>query len=264
MIQYILTTLWGCILLYYIFIFITGKNMWRVFSYVPSILTLIGIVSFIVDWFLIKNYPIISLSSTFSAVALFLSLLYLFIERKLRSKNIGFIFIGFIFLLNIISLLLINFKKIEHIFSNTILLISHVTLSIIAYSIFIFASILGILYLLLFSVLKSKKFGIIYHRLPSLEVLEELNFKSSIIGFIFLSIGLTIGYMWKFLFDKHSFTFDAKIYTTGLLWLFFAIYTFNLKHIMPKTRAYLSILGVCFILISIFLGNFFTNFHYFR
>ncbi len=54
----------------------------------------------------------------------------------------------------------------------------------------------GIMYLLQEREIKSRKFGIFYKRLPSLEALDNLNHHCLSIGFVLLTLGIITGSLW--------------------------------------------------------------------
>src|SRR5947208_1717517 len=56
--------------------------------------------------------------------------------------------------------------------------------------------VIGITYVLLFKEIKAKHLGFFYARLPSLQVLDHMNQRAIVIGWIFLTIGLIVGAVW--------------------------------------------------------------------
>lgn len=63
----------------------------------------------------------------------------------------------------------------------------------------------------------------IFKRLPSLEILEKLNFYSVLIGFILLTISILIGFIWlPIAFPKISYV-DPKLISVSIVWLVFGI-----------------------------------------
>ena len=72
----------------------------------------------------------------------------------------------------------------------------HVSLAIFGDAFFALAFVLGIMYLLQLKEMKSKKLGFIYHRLPSLEVLDELNYRCLTLGFPLMTLGIIFGALW--------------------------------------------------------------------
>lgn len=77
------------------------------------------------------------------------------------------------------------------------LLFVHAGFLLLAYAAFFVAFGSGLMYLIQERELKSKKFGPISYRLPSLETCDKISFKSMAIGFIFLTLGIAAGIGWQ-------------------------------------------------------------------
>ncbi len=63
----------------------------------------------------------------------------------------------------------------------------HVLSLLFAYASFALACVIGITYVLLFKEIKAKHLGFFYARLPSLQVLDSMNQRAIVIGWIFLT-----------------------------------------------------------------------------
>ena len=72
----------------------------------------------------------------------------------------------------------------------------HVLAMLFAYASFALACVLGVTYVLLFKEIKAKHLGYFYARLPSLQVLDVMNGRVVTIGWIFLTVGITVGGIW--------------------------------------------------------------------
>ena len=73
----------------------------------------------------------------------------------------------------------------------------HVTLAILGNAFFALASAFGVMYLIQERHLKSRKFGGMYFILPSLDVLDELNYRCLTYGFPLLTLGIITGAIWS-------------------------------------------------------------------
>ena len=69
----------------------------------------------------------------------------------------------------------------------------HVSSLLFAYASFALACVIGITYVLLFKEIKAKHLGFFYARLPSLQVLDAMNQRAIVVGWIFLTIGVVVG-----------------------------------------------------------------------
>lgn len=72
----------------------------------------------------------------------------------------------------------------------------HITLSFIGYAAFALTFGAGIMYIIQERQLKSKRPGKLYYRLPSLEILDDLNHKVIDIGFPLFTLGIITGSVW--------------------------------------------------------------------
>src|SRR6266853_4778004 len=73
---------------------------------------------------------------------------------------------------------------------------AHVSSLLFAYASFALACVIGITYVLLFKEIKAKHLGFFYARIPSLQVLDKMNQRAIIFGWIFLTIGLCVGFIY--------------------------------------------------------------------
>ena len=72
----------------------------------------------------------------------------------------------------------------------------HVTLAFSGNAVFTVAAVAGVMYLLQERMLKSKKFSGLYHRLPSLQTLDSINYKCLTFGFPLMTMGIISGAVW--------------------------------------------------------------------
>ena len=72
----------------------------------------------------------------------------------------------------------------------------HVVLAFFGYAMFTMAFGAGVMYLLQERMLKSKKFSSLYHRLPSLETLDAINYRCLTFGFPLLTMAIISGAVW--------------------------------------------------------------------
>ena len=55
---------------------------------------------------------------------------------------------------------------------------------------------LGLTYVLQFKEIKKKHLGYFYTRLPSLQMLDAMNSRAVVVGWLFLTIGVVVGVVW--------------------------------------------------------------------
>src|SRR5215475_13819164 len=80
----------------------------------------------------------------------------------------------------------------------------HVSSLLLAYASFALACVIGITYVLLFKEIKAKHLGFFYARLPSLQVLDSMNQRAIVIGWVGLTVGLVVGAIWATLAPSYD------------------------------------------------------------
>ncbi len=251
----------------YFYDFIKGEkkliNVKRVFLFITLFLHLIYIVLRTVVF---DHPPITNVFEIFTILAITISFSYFLVElvSDIRGTGPFIIVLSFIFQL-ISSLFIQDLVEVKDVLRSN-LLGSHVISSLLGYSGFTISAVYGFLYLILYKDIKLNKFGLIFNRLPNLEVLERLSLYSALIGFIALTIGIVIGIIWlPMAYPKFSFL-DPKLIGTGLVWLLYGIGIISkiLGNWRGKRLVLLSISGFVVAIISTILSNFLAqSFHSF-
>src|SRR5438034_10127530 len=152
----------------------------------------------------------------------------------------------------------------------------HVSSLLFAYASFALACVIGITYVLLFKEIKAKHLGIFYARLPSLQVLDRMNQRAIIIGWVFLTVGIVVGAVWAAQ-AQNSYgaadprvqamhLADPKIFAALVCWLVYSFELFAAPRIGwgGRRSAYLSALGFAIVLLNFVpISYFFTSSHNF-
>lgn len=98
----------------------------------------------------------------------------------------------------------------------------HVILIFIGDGAFALAAAAGVMYLLQERQLKQKKLGAWFHRLPNLDVLDELNYRCLTIGFPLLTVGIITGAIWAQQAWGTYWSWDPKETWSLITWLLYA------------------------------------------
>jgi ABC-type transport system involved in cytochrome c biogenesis permease subunit len=99
----------------------------------------------------------------------------------------------------------------------------HVSAALLGYTAISLSAVYGFLYLMLYHEIKSSRFGVIYSRLPNLEMLERMSSKAEVFGFIMLSVAIVVGIVWlPRAFEEFSY-WDPKLVGTIGIWVLYAI-----------------------------------------
>jgi ABC-type uncharacterized transport system permease subunit len=103
-------------------------------------------------------------------------------------------------------------------------LIIHVVVILISYVALAFAFVASLIYLLQDALLKRKKLGGLWQKLPSLQVADEWIFRATSFGLASLTVGLMIGVLWLRLHPEYVALHDPKVLISLATWLTFAVY----------------------------------------
>jgi ABC-type transport system involved in cytochrome c biogenesis permease subunit len=210
--------------------------------------------------------PITNVFEIFTVLAFSITFSYYVLELVTDIRGTGpfIIIISFVFQL-ISSLFIADQVEVREVLKNNLLGI-HVINALLGYSGFTISAVYGFLYLILYKDLKHNRFGLIFNRLPNLEVLEKLSFYSAVIGFILLTVSMIIGIIWlPEAFPEFSY-FDPKLIGSGLVWLlyFVGILSKTIIKWRGKKLILLSITGFLIAIFSTIVTNFLAkSFHSF-
>ncbi len=183
-------------------------------------------------------------------------IIFFITEWKYKIKDLGAFIIPVVFLIFLYSAFQSrDFSLIDE--SSTMFwLTMHRTLSIIGYAAFAIAFGAAVMYLIQENQVKNKKLGIMYFRMPSLEVLDNLNYKVIAIGFPLFTIGFMTGSIWNVKTEESLFSWDVlRTWPLIAVWLIYCAIFFGrlLVGWRGKKAAQGAILGFFTIIVSYFM-----------
>jgi ABC-type uncharacterized transport system permease subunit len=210
--------------------------------------------------------PITNVFEIFTVLAFSVSFSYFILELVTDIRGTGPFIIIISLIFQIISSIFIeDLVEVREVLKNN-LLGSHVFTALLGYAGFTISAVYGFLYLILYKDIKLSRFGLVFNKLPSLEVLEKLSFYSAIIGFVLLTIAMTIGVIWlPKAFPDFSFS-DPKLISSFLVWLLYSLGISSkvLGKWRGKKVVVLSIIGFVMAIMSTMISNFLAkSFHSF-
>jgi ABC-type uncharacterized transport system permease subunit len=128
----------------------------------------------------------------------------------------------------------------------------HTLCSLLSYGAFLMAFIAGVLFLIQERQLKHKRMGWLFHRLPSLVVLDRVNFLAIGIGFGLLTAGLFCGIVGMRLLLGRWWVGDPKASLALLMWAAYCVlWLVRLRATLRGRRvALLSVLGFGLVLFT--------------
>lgn len=134
----------------------------------------------------------------------------------------------------------------------------HTILSVMGFVCFAVAFSTGLMYLVQDRLLKEKRFSTLFHKLPSLGLLDEINQKAVAVGFPLLTLGMMSGFLWAKAVWGSIWSNDPKMLFAVFTWMFYLLVLHGRYSVgwRSKKAAYLSVIGfLCalsfFILVTI-------------
>ncbi|HVO75839.1 MAG TPA: cytochrome c biogenesis protein CcsA [Ignavibacteriaceae bacterium] len=238
-------------------------NSKRLFLFITLLLHFVYLILRLIAF---NHPPITNVFEIFTVLAFSISFAYFILELHTDIRGTGPFIIIISLIFQIISSLFIeDLVEVKEVLRSNLLGL-HVFSALIGYSGITMSAIYGLLYLILYKEIKLNKFGLIFNRLPSLEILERLSFYSAIIGFVLLSIAILIGIIWlPKAFPNFSYV-DPKLIGTFLVWIVYGIGIISkvFGRWQGKRVVVFSIIGFLIAILSTTLTNFLAqSFHSF-
>jgi len=178
----------------------------------------------------VGHVPFASATSFISMFVWLLALSYLYVELTTAERAMGVFILPLLVVLQAIPAFSAGVDEPRSVILESPWFGVHVSSLLFAYASFALAAVLGITYVLQFKEIKAKALGFFYERLPSLNVLDEMNLRAVKIGWLFLTVGLITGAIWASQLpssgDGTSMSMaDPKIFVAVLCWV---VYSFEL------------------------------------
>src|SRR5437867_498936 len=206
------------------------------------------------------HVPIAGATSAISTFVWLLALAYLYTEMTTDERAMGVFILPLLVALQAIP----AFKPSVEVRSAVLqgpLFGLHVSSLLFAYASFALACVIGITYVLLFKEIKAKHLGFFYARLPSLQVLDRMNQRAIVIGWIFLTVGLIVGAVWAARAQGYApgdprvqamSLQDPKIFVALVCWAVYSFELFAARRIGwgGRRAAYLSAVGFAIVLLN--------------
>jgi len=215
---------------------------------------------------LFNHPPITTVFEIMSIVSFAIAAAYAVIEFQTKAKNTGYFILILAFLFQTFSSLFIeDLYEVKPILRSNLLGI-HVSSALLGLAAITISAVYAFLYLMLYHHIKSSRFGVIYTKLPNLEMLEKMSMLSIVIGFILFTIAIAVGLIWlPRAFDNFSY-FDPKLVGTVFIWAMYGVGLAAKKTIGWQGRKImiLSIIAFAVSFFSLTIVNvYFSGFHKF-
>lgn len=144
------------------------------------------------------------------------------------------------------------------------LLVIHIVSAVASYGAFSLAGAFSTMYLIQSRLLKQKRWHSMYFRLPALDTLDRLAYRSVSIGYPLLTVAMALGVVWQKLSLGHYIFLDSKTMMTLTVWLLYGLYIFlrTKSGWGGNSLARFSIICFLCILLNLWLAGRFSSFHH--
>ena len=220
----------------------------------------------------VGHVPFASATSAISTFVWLLALSYLYVELTTGERSMGVFILPLLIALQAIPAARPMLEERSALLESPWFGV-HVSSLLFAYASFALACMLGITYVLQFKEIKAKHLGFFYARLPSLNVLDEMNLRAVKVGWLFLTVGLVAGAIWGSQLQPsgdprmQSMSLgDPKIFVAVLCWALYSFEIYAQRAIGWRGRraAWLSAVGFGIVLLNFVpVSYFFTTSHNF-
>jgi ABC-type transport system involved in cytochrome c biogenesis permease subunit len=221
------------------------------------------------------HVPVGGATAAISTFVWLLTLAYLYTEMTTDERAMGVFILPLLVALQTIPAIRPTVEERAAVLQGPLFGV-HVSSLLFAYASFALAGVIGITYVLLFKEIKAKHLGFFYARLPSLQVLDRMNQRAIVIGWVFLTIGIIVGVVWA-LQARGGYAAgdprvqamslqDPKIFVALVCWFVYSFELFAARRIGwgGRRAAYLSALGFIIVLFNFVpISYFLTKSHNF-
>ncbi|MEE8143762.1 MAG: cytochrome c biogenesis protein CcsA [Planctomycetota bacterium] len=214
----------------------------------------------------IGSCPVASPAEFCSLVAFCIALIYVGLEMRTSDRSTGVFILLAVFLMQVIASVFILSHPQAPERTLGMLTSLHAATAVLSLSGIVVASIYGLLYLCLYTAIKSGRFGLFYQRMPSLEALSLFNSRAAWIGFLALSVTLFCGYFTRsgeLSMVARVGAWSAEVLLTWAAWLLYGgcLAAHRVLHVGGKRLAYSTLLGLLLVLSILAVGLLEEGFH---
>ena len=202
-----------------------------------------------------KHLPLTNMQESLSFFSLMTVAVFLFFERKYKVTTLGSFVTPVALLMLIISSALHGEPRQLPPILQSNWFWFHALLAFASYAAFAIAFGVAVMYLIQRHFLKTKHFGALFQKLPSLETLDEISYHSLAFGFPLLTVAIISGAIWSEKAMGSYWVWDPKQTWSLITWLIYAALLHGRLTVgwRGKRAAILSIIGFIVLLIT-FIG----------
>ena len=198
------------------------------------------------------HFPVTSLQEAVSLFAFLIACAFLLVYWRYRFHSISVFVFPLVFVLTLTAVMDRGTYYWDLPLLRTTWLYLHVSLIVLGNTAFFLTFVAGVMYLIQERELKSKRPRAFYYRLPPLETIDDLAYRSLTIGFPFITLGIISGAFWASAVWGPSWPIDPKVSWSFATWLIYLLLLFARWTAGWRGRkaAYFAIAGFAAILVT--------------
>jgi cytochrome c-type biogenesis protein CcsB len=220
--------------------------------------TVIGFVlhsTNLIDRFILSGHmPAISIHEAISLFTWSIVLIFFFIKYRYKIGLLGSFIMPWVFGFMLIASAFP--REIQPLTPalNSFWLIVHTMLAFLSYASFGLSCGIGMMFLIQYSFVKSRKLGDLFKRLPSLNILDDVNYRLIKTGFFLLTLAIISGSLWSQTAWGSYWLWQPKQVWSLITWLIYAMIIHLRLRVGLRGRrgSILSILGYAVTLFTFF------------
>lgn len=190
---------------------------------------LLGIFVIHIGFFVLRGLafqrvPLANLPEVLSAIALAVTAVYLYVERVQEARSTGVFLISMAAVVQLAASTFLPHMppgKAPLLFQTSLWSL-HTAAVVLGYSAFLVSAVYAVMFGLLYRALKRKRFGLMFERLPSLDVLARVGMIAALIGLTFLTAVIAIGVLMSARLVPHFYS-DPKFISSLVVWAVYAL-----------------------------------------
>lgn len=220
----------------------------------------------VLKWLHFRQFPVTNPAESLSLISFSVAFVYAYLEKIGGERKTGVFFLGFAAFTQLPASMFMPLEPVKSSLLANPFFAVHTLVTVTGLSALAISAIYGLMYIMLAQKLRQKRFGRIYENLPALETLENLGRKSSLMGLVFLGVGILMGHYWAHRILENYFPIDPKIILTDIAWLAYVVMWFvvkggNIRGLRPGRWAFWGfILLLIGLALSAYFGDSFHNF----
>jgi ABC-type uncharacterized transport system permease subunit len=191
----------------------------------PFLMSTVGLhlLFFALRYLYFERFPLASLAEVLSCVALAIAAVYLYVERVQASRATGVFLVGVAALLQLFASAFLQHAvpaEPSPLFRSPWWTL-HTLAVVVGYSAFFVGAVYAWMFVLLYRALRKKKFGLVFERLPSLDVLASMGMGATLLGLVAFTCVIVLGIVMS-AGVVPGFYADPKFISAVVAWLVYA------------------------------------------